>query len=484
MKKDKHVTIQEKQPSALVGGIILLCAVAIIMWGALLHGFDVTVFLFIGAGLVCAYGVFVQKIHYSEMEKAAISSIASAMDALLVIMSIGMVVGSFIACGTIPYIISLGLALFTPVTFLPILNFMGGILSAITGSSWVVVGTIGLAGMGIGEGMGIPAPITAGCVLCGAYMGDKISPLSGDAPNFFAAVSKVDLFHHCKMSLYSTIPTWIVSIIIFAIIGMSYSNKVVDEAALMAIRDGLADVFDFGFWLWIPIIYLIVVTLLKVPAVPAIATAGFLGFICTIIFQGTSPADSMTYLISGYVGETSNDAINNILSRGGMTGMFGTVGIVIAAMMFAGFIERSGLLIALSSKLSKLISGRVGLILTSFFTGLVLCFACADTFFTCTVVAKAFDYKYDELHLDRAVLSRTMGDFATTCCPLVPWSINGVYCATTLGVSTLAYTPFYFMAILAPIMCLVTAITGWGLRYVDENGNLVKKLPKKEAKEA
>lgn len=481
MKNDKHVTIQEKQPSALAGGIIMLCAIAVIMWGALLHGLDVTVFLFIGAGFVCAYGVFVQKIQYGEMEKAAIKSIASAMDALLVIMSIGMVVGSFIACGTIPYIINLGLALFTPVTFLPILNIMGGILSAITGSSWVVVGTIGLAGMGIGEGMGIPAPITAGCVLCGAYMGDKISPLSGDAPNFFAAVSKVDLFHHCKMSFYSTIPTWIVSIIIFAVIGMSYSDKVVDDAALMAIRDGLADVFHFGFWLWIPIVYLIVVTLLKVPAVPAIASAGFLGFICTIIFQGTSPVDAMSYLINGYVGETSNEAINNILSRGGMTGMFGTVGIVIAAMMFAGFIERSGLLIALSSKMSRLISGRIGLILTSFFTGLILCFACADTFFTCTIVAKAFGYKYDELHLDRAVLSRTMGDFATTCCPLVPWSINGVYCATTLGVSTLSYTPFYFMAILAPIMCLVTAITGWGLRYVDKDGNLVKKLPKEEA---
>lgn len=391
-----------------------------------------------------------------------------------------MVVGSFIACGTIPYIINIGLALFTPVTFLPILNIMGGIMSAITGSSWVVVGTIGLAGMGIAEGMGIPAPITAGCVLCGAYMGDKISPLSGDAPNFFAAVSKVDLFHHCKMSLYSTIPSWIVTIIIFAIIGMGYSGHAVDEVAIMAIRDGLADVFTMGIWLLIPIVYLIVVTFLKVPAVPAIASAGFLGFICTIIFQGTDSVDAMNYIINGYVGETSNDAINNILSRGGMTGMFGTVGIVIAAMMFAGFIERSGLLITLSFKLRKLISGRVGLIMTSFITGLVLCFACADTFFTCTVVAKAFDYKYDELHLDRAVLSRTMGDFATTCCPLVPWSINGVYCATTLGVSTWAYTPFYFMAILAPVMCLVTAISGWGLRYVDEDGNLVKKLPKKE----
>lgn len=479
MSEEKNLgKIVEKKPSALAGGLIMLCAILVILWGALLHGFDVTVLLFIGAGMVCAYGVFVQKIEYGDMEKAAISSIASAMDALLVIMSIGMVVGSFIACGTIPYIISLGLALFTPATFLPILNFMGGILSAITGSSWVVVGTIGLAGMGIAEGMGIPAPITAGCVLCGAYMGDKISPLSGDAPNFFAAVSKVELMHHCKMSLYSTVPSWIVSIIIFAIIGAGYTDNTVDQTAIDAIRYGLADVFNFGVWLWLPIVYLIVVTLLKVPAVPAIATAGFFGLICTIIFQGTDPVDAMSYLISGYTGETSNDAINNILSRGGMTGMFGTVGIVVAAMMFAGFIERSGFLVVLAEKLGKLINGRVGLILTSFFTGLILCFACADTFFTCTIVANAFGFKYDELHLDRSVLSRTMGDFATTCCPLVPWSINGVYCATTLGVSTWAYTPFYFMAILAPIMCLVTAVTGWGLRYIDEEGKSVKKLAK------
>lgn len=478
MGDNKTIVQEVKQPNVLTSLVIMLIVVAIIMWGCMLHGFDATVMLFCCTAVVCIYAVFVQKIPYNDLEKRAIESIASVMDALLVILSIGMVVGSFIACGTIPYIIHLGLGFLTPATFLPFIAILGGILSAITGSSWVVVGTLGLAAMGIAEGLGMNPALTAGCVLSGAYFGDKISPLSGDGPNFFAAVSRVELYHHCYISMYTTVPSFIVCIIIYAIYGSKFANQGIDASDVEAIRNGLAGVFNFGFYLWLPLIYLIAMTVLQVPALPAIASAGIFGFFCTMIFQGTDAVSSMNYLISGYAANTGNASVDNILTRGGMSGNFGTICLVCAAMMFAGFLDKTKILHVLVSKLDRFTKNRVSLTITTFITTAILCFACADTFFSCTIVGDGFREKYDELKLDRAMLSRTLGDVATTCCPMVPWSINGVYCATTLGVAVGAYAPYYFMALLAPVFAILCAVTGFGIRYIDEEGKSVKKLAK------
>ena len=285
---------------------------------------------------------------------------------------------------------------------------------------------------------------------------------------FNAGVTKVNIYHHVKNVLYTTVPAFSISLIILGVLGMKYAGGSADQASIDAIRNGLANVYNFGPILWVPLVALLISVALKIPAVPSLILGSILGTVICAAYQGHGVADAMGYLYNGFSIETGVESINKILNRGGMTSMMYTVGLVVCSLSMAGVFDRTQMLIKLVEKLQSVTRKRFGLIMATLCTGILMSYFAADPYIAALVPTKAYEREYDRQGLDRCVLSRTVSDGGICFAPIVPWGSNGVFCAQTLGVPVGAYFPFYFMAFLTPIFTIITALTGIGIKYVSK----------------
>lgn len=332
------------------------------------------------------------------------------------------------------------------------------------GSSWTTAGTIGVAFIGIAMGLGIPTPVAAGAIVCGAYFGDKCSPIS-DIVVFNSGITKVDIYKHCKNILYTTVPALLVTLVIFGVIGMGHSDASVDQSAVNTIRTGLAGAYKFSPVLWIPFVVLIGSIVLKLPSIPALTMGALAGIIVAALYQGVDIGTALGYLYGGYSANTGLEAVDKILNRGGMSSMLYTVSLVICSMAMAGVFDRTKVLLKLVEKLQAITQKRVGLIVATMGTGILASYFAADPYIAALIPTKAFETEYEKQGLDRTVLSRTVSDGGICFAPMVPWGSNGVFCSQTLGVSVGAYVPYYFMGFLTPVFAILCAITGIGIKY-------------------
>ena len=437
-KAEKPVRAERK--ATFAGALIafLLC-VAVIMGGIVGLGLDAQTAL-VGAIIVMmVFGVCFLHIKFQDMVQAMVRSLNDSLECILILLVIGMLIASWMACGTVPYIIYLGLGLLNPSWYLPFIVIMCSVLSSITGSSWTTIGTIGVAFIGISMGMGLPVPLTAGAIVCGAYFGDKCSPVS-------------DI---------------VVSLVIFTVLGIRYSGIAMNQEGIDVIRNGLAANYHFSPVLWIPFIVLVVSIVLKVPALASLMFGCIAGLIVALIFQGDGVSAVLGFMWNGYSASTGLESIDKILNRGGMTNMMYIIGIVLTSMSLAGLFDRTNLLLTIVAKFQRLTRTRVGLIVTTMVTGIITSFVCSDPYIAALVPVKAFEHEYEKQGLDVCVLSRTVSDGGICFAPMVPWGSNGVFCATTLGITTATYTAYYFMGWLTPLFAILCAITGIGIKYVD-----------------
>ena len=441
--------------------VFLLCVVTILV-GVIIMELPVQIPLVAAVMIVAIYGVVYMRLPYTELEQAMVKSLSDSLGVMLLLITIGPLIAAWIACGTVPYIIYLGLGLISPSWYLAFIVVMCSILSTVTGSSWTTMGTIGVAFMGISIGMGISLPMTAGAILCGAYFGDKISPVS-DVVVFNTGVTGANLLKHCKSVLYTTVPAILLSIIVFFVLGIRYSHETLDTSGIDVIRNGLADVYNFSPLLWLPIIAVGVCIFLKVPAIPALWAGVLTAGIISIAYQGHNIGDFLNWLFSGYVTETGNADIDRILNRGGMTSMWNIIGVVICSMSFGGVLDKTQVLLKVAQKLAGITKGRVGLTITTLITGIIASFVASDPYIAALIPVKAFQDDYDKQGFDRTVLSRTVSDSGICYAPVVPWGSNGLYAATTLGLTTGAMFPFYFMGFFTPLVAIILAITGIGM---------------------
>ncbi|MBR3211866.1 MAG: Na+/H+ antiporter NhaC [Firmicutes bacterium] len=458
MSKEKALVPEKK---ASFGQAILMFLICVIILSGCIIGLgqDVQIPLMLCCGALLIFGLAALKIPFTELRDSMVESVKTAIEVMLIILLIGGTVGTWVACGTVPEIIVLGLKIFSPTMFLPSILIICCIMSMVTGSSWTTMGTIGVAFMGVGLGLGVNPAMTAGCVACGAFFGDKMSPMS-DSTNYAAAVAETDLYKHVKSMFFTTGPATLVSLIIFFIIGRGQAGA--DEGTIQAVIDGLSGAYNLNIALLIPLIVMIVLIILKVPALPCIGLCALLGAVFGMIFQHHSLAQALTFLMSGHVGNTGLPDIDRIITRGGMSSMYGTIGIMLWSLSMAGLFMRTGMVDAIMEKLKGLTKTRVGLIMTHLVTGYVLSFVAADPYLAMIIPARAFGPKYDEMGIDRCVTSRTCEDSGTLVCPMVPWGTSGVYTAATLGVATTSYLPFYTLGYINPIFVLICAITGFG----------------------
>ena len=457
----------EERNATFAGSVIMLgIVIMILVTGIIFLGLDAQIPILISSTVLMIYGKLIMKIRWNEMRDSIVESIATAIEVMIIILLIGCTVGTWISSGTVPMIIYYGLQIFSPRFFWACVVVICAVMSLVTGSSWTTMGTVGVAFMGVGSGLGLHPAITAGAIVCGAYFGDKQSPLS-DTTNFAAAVAGTDLYKHVKSMMFTTGPALLITVLIYFVMGIHISGSS-DLSSIQILRDGLDQTYRFNFILIIPVIFMIGCMLIKIPAIPTLIGCTLMGAFCTVLVQGETVSNAMSYIYSGFVGNTGNETLDSLLTRGGMTSMYYTIALMIMSLTMAGLLQRTGIMNCLVGKISSVTQKRQGLIFVQIITGFALSYIAADPYLSMLLSANAYADRYDELGLDRCILSRTLEDSGTLVCPMVPWGSNGVYTATALGVATVSYLPYYFMGFITPVFSILCAFTGIGIFYKDK----------------
>ncbi len=419
------------------------------------------------AGIVAALNGY----KWSFLEAGMIASITRSMQAILILMTVGMLIGAWITAGIVPAMIYYGLSILSPGIFL----FAGCILCSIvaiaTGSSWTTAGTIGVALIGIGTGLGINPAMTAGAIVSGAYFGDKMSPLS-DTTNLAPAVAGSNLFDHIRHMIWTVTPSLVISLIIYLVLGLGAEEA--DLEVVASLQSELSDLFNLNIALLIPPVLVIVMVALKLPALPGMMAGTILGVIFGGIFQGVPFADWFNILHDGFTfGEDSGVSAElvDLLERGGMSSMLWTVNLIICAMCFGGIMDSSGMLGSMAQGLLKVAKNTGSLVLVTAVSCIGINALAADQYLSIILPGRMYKAAYEDQRLAPQNLSRALEDTGTVTSNLIPWNTCGVTMATFLGVGQWGaggYAPYAFLCWLNPIISIFYGFTGISMTKMSE----------------
>ena len=404
---------------------------------------------------------------WKELEEGILDTINNTMQAILILLIVGMLIGTWIISGIVPSMIYWGLNILSPGIFLVATTVICSIVSISTGSSWTTAGTIGIALLGIGSALGIPKEVIAGAIISGAYFGDKMSPLS-DTTNLAPAMAGSNLFDHIRHMLYSTVPAMLISLVIYAFLGMKYSGHAIDTSQISQIQNALASSYNTlsPLLLLVPVI-VIVLVILKVPAIPGLIIGTILGGLVAIFFQGASLQNVLEVAQVGYTSHSGMLFVDELLTRGGLNSMLDTVSLMLCALTLGGILEKTGMLEALARFILRFAKGTFGLVAATIFTCIGTNIAVADQYLAIVIPGSMYKEAFKKQGLDPKNLSRTLEDSATITSPLIPWNTCGAYMSATLAVNSFAFLPFAFFNILCPIVSLTLAATGIGIAKLD-----------------
>lgn len=396
------------------------------------------------------------KIGYSWkfIENSMIKGISQAMQSIIILAIIGILIGIWILAGVVPTMIYYGLMILKPSIFLVATVLITSITSLATGTSWGTAGTMGIALMGIASGLGIPAPVTAGAVLSGAYFGDKMSPLS-DTTNLAPAMAGTDVFTHIKAMFKPTLIAYGLTLLIFGFLSLKYKGASADLSNVDVIANGLKESFTISPILLLAPLVVIISIAKKLPAVPGISLGIIIAAIMGPIYQGVNFGDILSAGLNGYVSNTGLEAVDKLLTTGGLNNMMSSISLTIIAMMFGGIAEETGILEAIVKKFLHRVQSVVGLvistILTCFFTNATM----PEQYISIVVPGRMFKNEYMDRKIDPRLLSSTLESGGTVTSAMIPWNTCGTYMSTVLGVSTVHYLPFLFFNLLMPLVQVI-----------------------------
>ena len=461
-----------REPSFILALIPILAMIALMLYCFLSESdsgyhdahMPLTISIIVACAVGCACGHT-----FKDMLAGMIDRLAASMEAVLILCTVGFLVSSFMASGAIPAMIVYGLDLLTPKLFLPIGCILCAIVGMACGSSWTTTATIGLAFLGIGAGLGIPAPITAGMIISGAYVGDKFSPLS-DTTNLAAAVAETGLFDHVTAMVSTTGPTLVIALVLYTILGLNVDTSAYDSTVAAGIQEAFRGAFNITPLLLLPIVVVILMCVLRVPGLVGIAISVTVAVLFTIIFQGgySSLADIFDMLHYGLGIETGNEVADAILGKaGGMDGTMWTINLILLALAYGGALERCGCVEKLFGGIKHKIHSVGSLILATLLTSIFCDATMCDQFLGIGVPAPIYVDKYDELGLGRNMLSRTLEDAGTLWAVMFPWTGCGAYQHGVLGMSPLVFFPYAFVNLLNPVYAYITALLGRNIFWAD-----------------
>jgi NhaC family Na+:H+ antiporter len=452
--------MSKREPTTLEAFLPFLVMAALLGVGYGVFRLRIEVLLITAAAVA---GLVALRLGYSwaELQAGIIEGIAKALPAVLILVSVGALISTWIAAGTIPLLVKLGLHTISPRFFLVTACVLCSLVSLFTGTSWGTVGTMGIALMGVAAGLGVPAGAAAGAVVAGAYFGDKLSPFS-DTTNLAPVAAQSNLFDHIRHMLWTTVPAWTLGLLVYLVAGLR-SGGAASPERVAAILDTLGNAFVLSPWALLPLPIVLYFALRQRPTVPGILLASAVAGTIAIIVQGESLTTVAEAMVTGYVADTGDPAVDNLLSRGGMGPMMEVTLIVFTAFSFAGIASRAGLLdVALRQLLratrttGHLVAATVG---STIFTALIT----GSSYLTILLPGELFAPAYRLRNLAAKNLSRTLEDSGTVVVPLIPWSAAGVFMAATLEVPTLSYLPWAILNYTGFLFAIAYGFTGFAI---------------------
>ena len=438
--------------------LMLVVGIAVIFYGLMVLKVNNRIVLAADGVLMC-FMAWLFGIPYGELQNGIKNTITSMVVAILILLSVGVLVSTWMISGTVPVMIYYGMKVLTPGLFLPVCCLLCTAMSTLAGTSWGTLATVGIACMGVAQGLGVPLPAAAGAVCVGAFFGDKVSPLS-DSPVITSSVTDVPMMEGIRHSLVSTGPAYLASLVFFFVYGRNFSSGTVGGQVYEDILGTVSKTFVLNPWLLLPVVVVIALIVAKKPTIPTFVAGIVAGALIAMFVQGASIDKIMSVMYSGYKGASGSKVVDSMLNRGGFNSMMSTVALLIAAAIFGAPLRTAGVVDVLLNFVRKVSrSSRVMSLGVLALHSLFFCITGAY-YVTYPVVGSMTKDLYPEYGLDKKNLMRGMLDTGTGLAPLVPWSTTGSYTATTLGVANAEFALYAPMLWGSIVLSVIYAATG------------------------
>lgn len=456
----------KKMPSFGFAVFVLTLIVAVMSIGMIVFKASLQTMMFL-SWLIVIPATMKIGYKFNEVENFAYDMMRKVMQPSMILLAVGAMIGAWIMSGTVPAMIYYGLKIITPQFFLVTTLLLCAIVSVFTGTSWGTIGTAGLAMIGIGTSMGIPAGMTAGAIICGAYFGDKMSPIS-DSTNLAPAIAGAKVMNHVKHMLWTTGPSFLITAVISTVLGLKYSASQVDYNAVNQVSDKLAEIFNLGIIPLLPALLVFYLLFKNKPPVPSILIGAVTGALVGIFYQGATLKTALATLYTGYVSKTDVVFIDKLLSRGGISSMYGVVGLFLFALGLGGMLNGTGILTAILNSFSSRIKSVRSLVICTMLVSYVSNMVGATISFAAVMTGTLMQPLFKQMRLRPENLSRIIEDCGTLGGPIIPWNTGAVYSAGVLGVSPYEFIPYCFLSFINPIVSLIYGVTGFSMTMLDE----------------
>lgn len=458
----------QKRISLLEASIVLLIILCCISMGVIVFKLSPNVVILFAIALTIGYMV-IKRMPLEWVNEGIVSGLKPGIIPIFIFLLVGALIAVWIQAGIIPTIMVIGFKLLSVKWFIPSIFLVCAIVGSAVGSTFTVMSTIGIAFFGIGVTLGLNPPLIVGAIASGAIFGDKMSPLS-ESTNLASAVVEADLFDHIKNMMWSTIPAFLVSLILFTIIGKS--DATVELTNVKEVTQVLETHFHISMWSLIPILLMLVCAWKKLPAIITILLNVIVAVVMIVIQQGNIDLANLASVVeNGFVSKTGNEQVDMLLTRGGINSMTFTVLLIILTLSLGGILMKIGLVTTVIDSLAKCLASPSQLIIVSLLSSIGVNIFIGEQLLSVILPGNAFKEVYKKMGLDPVVLSRTLEDGGTVINYLIPWGIAGSFVANTFGVSTMSYLPFVLFSLLSPIFSILSALTGIGVKHTKKVAN-------------
>ena len=475
--------MSDQSPRPIVSAIPLLVLIALLVFVIAVFGSDSLnggsqVALLLAMAVCVTISMTVYRMSWKLFERQIMKTIGDVSITLVILLTVGMLSGSWMVSGIVPTLIYYGVQIISPQFFLFTSCIICALVSVLSGSSWTTIATIGVAFIGIGHALGISEAWTAGAIISGAYFGDKMSPLS-DTTILASSAAGVDLFRHIRYMVYTTVPSFTIALVIYFITGLGIASG--EALHVGQYTEGLANTYHISLWtLLVPVLTGVLIAR-RAPSLITLFLSSVMAGITALILQPhilteiAGGGEGLVALFKGlaitYYGatnvETGDAALNELVSTGGMAGMLNTIWLIISAMCFGAVMVASGMIQSITRVIISYVKSLFGLVANTVFTGLFFNLSTGDQFISIVLTADMYRETYKRMGYQKRLLSRTTEDAVTVTSVLVPWNTCGMTQSTVLGVATLTYLPYCFFNLLSPLMACFVAALGWKIRKVE-----------------
>ncbi len=454
MKKERT----PRQPKVWEALLALICVIAVVV-AAIRTKVGIQMGLAMGGCTAIVFALLMGN-KWSDIQNTVKRVVGDSATTLLILLSVGMMVGIWIIGGTVPTLLYYGLKICSPNIIVPLTFVLCAITSLFTGTSFGSIATMGLALFGVGTSMGISAPLMAGAVCSGAFFGDKMSPLS-DTTNVAADMSGTPLYDHIGSMMYTTVPATVICLVLYTVLGIRNASANADLSNIELILDTLGANFNISVIALVPAVLVLLTSALKAPAVPAMLGCTAVSGVFACLLQKISLSAMLGAAMNGFSSDTGVAMVDKILSRGGMTSMYSTVAIIILSATMGAVLEKSGVIDSLvNNVLLKAVHKPCGLILSTMVYCYSLLLISGHQVMPIILGGRTFRPAYDRMGIQSKVLSRTLEDTCTIGAPMVPWGTSCAYMFSVLGIG-IAYIPYAFLCYIVPLFAILYACTGW-----------------------